>query len=247
MRKWVLGNWKMNGSTALLSRYKALFAEAREVTATPVGLALPYPYLGLAKIALAPYGVLLGAQDVSAFKKEGAYTGEVSASILKDLSLDFALIGHSERRHYFKENNKLLKNKVQALATCNLRPVLCIGESMEERKQGTTKKKLQDQLSFLSELAPEETDKLILAYEPIWAIGTGVQAKNQEIEEVIHFIKEAALPKEGVNAKIPILYGGSVNAKNAAILAEIPSLGGFLVGGASLEPETLKKIINAAN
>ena len=209
MKKWVLGNWKMNGSTALLRRYETFFAQEMKIAKTPVGLALPYPYLGLAKAVLEPYGVLLGAQDVSAFKQQGAYTGEVSARMLKDVAVDFALIGHSERRGYFKEDNKLLKNKVQALVSCDIRPVLCIGESMEERKRGLTKQKLQKQLSFLGELTSAEIDKLILAYEPIWAIGTGEQAENQEIEEVIHFIREAALPKEGVNARIPILYGGS--------------------------------------
>ena len=175
----------------------------------------------------------LGAQNVSD-KECGAYTGEVSASQLKSLDVLYCLVGHSERRLYQQETNEQIKDKVKRLLSCNIIPILCIGETEQERNSHQEKQVIEKDLKeVLQELTPVEQQKIIIAYEPIWSIGTGIIPTTEEISEIIEFIK----------TKYPhnkVLYGGSANEKNIDELKSIPNLDGYLVGGLSLKPEQLK-------
>ena len=184
-------------------------------------------------IPFVPENILLGSQNVSKFV-EGAYTGEISARQLKSYNVKYAIVGHSERREYQKETNKDIQEKITRLKEENMIPILCIGETLEERQNQEFKRILQEELEIATEgLTEEEKQELIIAYEPIWSIGTGIIPSKEQIEEVFEFIKKDF-------PKTPVLYGGSANEENIEMLREISLIDGYLLGGLSLKPEKLK-------
>lgn len=187
------------------------------------------PYLSIFNIS----NIKLGSQDVSE-KEGGAYTGETSALQLKSLNITYCLVGHSERRTYFNETPDIIKIKIKNLLSQNIIPILCVGETKEEKHQGKTKELLSTQINYiLSTLSEEEKEKIIIAYEPIWSIGTGTIPTIDDIDDVLSCIREI-LPKN------KLLYGGSINEENVTSLQESKMINGYLLGGLSLKPEKLK-------
>ena len=245
-QKWVIGNWKMNGrlqnNNALMHRFRIL-PQADKVC---IGLAAPTVYLlqlhNAMQIVL-NNRILTCAQDVSRFPGNGAYTGEVSAEMMADTGVDIVLIGHSERSLYFGEKNEIQRQKMENVLSVGLIPLLCVGESLEERESGKAKEVIAHQLSILAGL---NTQDIAVAYEPVWAIGTGKVATVTQIAEMHTFIYEQILSLCGESVRIRVLYGGSVNAGNAADIFAVPCVDGALVGGASLAYDSFTAIINAA-
>lgn len=235
--KYVLANFKMNKtldeSKAWAEKICELVYKSSKKLNSKIGCAPSFPYIKTMKETLIGIEIYVGAQNMY-FEQKGAFTGEVSISQLKDLGVDFVIIGHSERRHIFGETNELIKKKVMAALQNNILPVLCVGETLEERKSEKTFKVIREQL----EAVPEGlNNKIIIAYEPVWAIGTGIAAKKEQIKEVVEFIRTK------LNLSIPILYGGSIDEKVAKDIADICD--GGLVGSASLDPEKFFRICNA--
>ena len=245
-QKWVIGNWKMNGrlqnNNALMHRFRIL-PQADKVC---IGLAAPTVYLlqlhNAMQIVL-NNRILTCAQDVSRFPGNGAYTGEVSAEMMADTGVDIVLIGHSERSLYFGEKNEIQRQKMENVLNVGLTPLLCVGESLEERESGKAKEVIAHQLSILAGL---NTQDIAVAYEPVWAIGTGKTASPEQAQQV-HAVLRAQLAAASDKApSIRLLYGGSMNAANAAQLLAQPDIDGGLVGGASLKAADFQAILAAA-
>ncbi|MEO7743864.1 MAG: triose-phosphate isomerase [Usitatibacter sp.] len=246
--KAVVGNWKLNGS--LSANEVLLGALLREIPREgPVACAVcvPGPYLAQARAALQGSGVAWGAQDVSRFDN-GAYTGEVSGAMLADLGCRYAIVGHSERRTIFGETDAMAAEKFAAARRAKLTPIFCVGETLEEREQSRTEAVLARQVDALLEhCGAKELDGTIVAYEPVWAIGTGRTASSAQADEAQAFIRGRIAAKDaGIAARLSILYGGSVKAANAAELFGMPNVDGGLVGGASLVAEEFVAIWRAA-
>lgn len=197
-----------------------------------VGIAPPFPFLKTVRDA-APVRVMVGAQDVF-WEEKGAFTGEVSAPMLRGLGVDFVIIGHSERRKHFGETDESVNRKLLAVLNAGLKPLVCVGETLEEREAGKAEKVVRRQIE--RGLAGANGD-LVLAYEPVWAIGTGVNATPDQASEMHAFIK-------GLVGDVLVLYGGSVTPENAGELASADGIDGFLVGGASLSPEKFSRIVS---
>jgi len=194
-------------------------------------------------------GIELGSQNVY-FEPEGAFTGETSVRMLKDCGVRYVIIGHSERRHIFNENNTSLNKKLHAVLDNGLIPIFCIGETLNDRNTGYTKTKLKEQLTKgLDGIKDQLMDRIVIAYEPVWAIGSGVNAKPKQVEDTHLQIREllAELFAGEAVKQIPILYGGSVKPENAKKLIEVEGIDGFLIGGSSLKLELLYKIIEIVN
>ena len=229
----VLGNWKSFGSNRCVDDfYQALTIHQHK--STQWGIAFPYPYCQAASTKRQGW---VGAQNVSAFG-EGAYTGEIHAAMLTDCGCQFALVGHSERRQYFNEPSSQLVDKINALHEAGLTAVYCIGETLEQRDAGQLMQVLQDQLRVLDGLSNPE--QLWVAYEPVWAIGTGRAATRQDAQDAHTIIRNAL--KGSPCHHVPTLYGGSVKPENAAALARETEVGGFLIGGASLKADSFSEI-----
>ncbi len=246
-RKMVAGNWKMNGSRELVSVMRAsLHQFSNEV----IDIALFPPYLYLPEMAeqFQRTGLAYGAQNC-ADHLQGAYTGEISATMLAEMGCRYVILGHSERRTMYGETNTLIAKKVELAIASDLTPVLCIGETAEERDTNQTVNVLQKQLAAIISL-PESLKilpKLVIAYEPIWAIGTGKTATPELVQEIHSQIRQFLaqyLPTETQSNRL--LYGGSVKADNAAQLIAMPDIDGFLVGGASLDSTQFVSICQAA-
>jgi len=231
----------MNGN---LASNAALVSAMSEVPEIEVVLCVPYPYL--AQLQQRPNDFALGAQDVSEFAR-GAYTGEVSASMLADFGCRYAIVGHSERRALFGDDDRRVANKALMALEAGLVPIVCVGETLEEREAGKVQTVISGQLSMvLDVLGREPFAGVVLAYEPVWAIGTGRSATAEQAEEVHAFIR-AWLVGRGVEAgRVPILYGGSVKPDNAASLFAMPNVDGGLIGGASLVASDFMAICRAA-
>ncbi len=231
----VLGNWKMHGNLADNTKLlNALLAAPRAATTTQMGVCVPFPYLAQTALALSGSSIAWGAQDISVHA-QGAYTGEVSGGMLKDFSCHYVLVGHSERRAMHAESDQLVSDKARAALAAGLTPVVCVGESLAERDAGQAVSVITRQLAPVLALGSEAVLKMVIAYEPVWAIGTGRTATPEQAQEV-HAAIRAAL--KGVGAEqVQILYGGSVKAANAASLFAMPDIDGALVGGASLVAE----------
>jgi triosephosphate isomerase len=198
---------------------------------------------------LSDSGIELGSQNVY-FEPEGAFTGETSVRMLKDCGVRYVIIGHSERRHIFNENNTLLNKKLHVVLDNGLIPIFCIGETLNDRNTGYTKTKLKEQLTKgLDGFKEQSMDRIVIAYEPVWAIGSGVNAKPKQVEDTHLQIREllAELFADEAVKQIPILYGGSVKPENAKKLIEVEGIDGFLIGGSSLKLELLYKIIEIVN
>lgn len=244
----VVGNWKLNGSLgtneALL---EALRREIPREAATACAVCVPSPYLAQARALLDGSGIAWGAQDLSRYEK-GAYTGEVSGPMLADLGCRYVLVGHSERRTLFGETDALVAQKYAAARRAGLTPVFCVGETLEERDAGRTMEVVLRQVGFvMSRLEPEQRPRVVIAYEPVWAIGTGRTATPEQAQEVMAGIRDyqASYDRELADG-LRLLYGGSMNAGNAAELLAQPDIDGGLVGGASLKVDDFLAICQSA-
>ncbi len=236
MRKpLVAGNWKMNGSAeSIMALTQGLKDGMDQVASAEVAVCAPSIYIPLCQSQLQGSAITWGGQDVSV-QDSGAYTGETAASMLLDYGCTYAIVGHSERRTYHSETDELVADKANQAMGAGLIPILCVGETLEEREQGITEQVVARQMAaYLTKYGVSE--KLVVAYEPVWAIGTGKTATPEQAQEVHAFIRAqmAAVDAEAAQ-KVRILYGGSMNPKNAAELMAKPDIDGGLVGGASLK------------
>ncbi len=247
----IIGNWKMNGSQTANAQFLSALKEGVQHIGGPVGcsiaLCAPFPYLNQLQSSLKTSSIAWGAQDVSGYVG-GAYTGEVSAAMLNDFSCSYALVGHSERRQYHAESDATVVEKVLRLLEVGIVPVVCVGETLQERNDGLTEFVAGRQLnSVLSVLDAATASKLVIAYEPVWAIGTGVTATPDMAQQVHAFLRnQLALKEAALASKIPILYGGSMKPDNAPDLLQMPDIDGGLIGGASLKAAEFLSIIDAA-
>lgn len=243
MAKYVIGNWKLNPAT--LAQATMLATAIKEVVdgaGCQVGCTPSFVHLPAVSDILKASKAWVGVQDVCAFGATGAFTGDVSAVQAADLGAKFAIIGHSERRTYYQEDNVLFAKKIEQAVAADLVVVLCIGETKDEYEAGETLAVLDAQLAVLDDLAvPQEN--LLIAYEPVWAIGTGLTPTVDEVANTHRHIK-TALANKGLD-DICVLYGGSVNDKNAAEFANCEVVDGALVGGASLKAESFLVIVQA--
>lgn len=246
--KLVAANWKMNGDFSALAAWVAVMKESvPEEGGAQVVFIPPYPYLRAAVDALCRTQIGVGAQDVSAHVS-GAFTGEVSAGMLLECGCKYVLVGHSERRSMWSESDEIVAAKFEAATKVGLIPILCVGECLEERELGLTEKVVVGQLNgVLDRVGPTIFGAGVVAYEPVWAIGTGLTATPQQAQEVHGVIRSRlAACDDGLSEKTQILYGGSVKAGNATELFSMPDIDGGLVGGASLDAGEFAKIANAA-
>ena len=244
----IAGNWKMNMTASDTKKFaediKAIMPRAKWCD---VVVCVPAVNIPAAMKAFKDVRVSVGAQNVF-YEKSGAYTGEVSADMLKDLGVKYVIIGHSERRQYFGETDFTVNKKVLAALEAGLHPIICVGESLEQRELGITMELIALQVkSALAGVPAEKLRKCVIAYEPIWAIGTGKTATAEQANEVCHTIREciASVYSQAAADGITIQYGGSMNAGNAAELLAQPDVDGGLIGGASLKPVDFSKIIAA--
>jgi len=237
----------MNGSRTLANDLLSKLIITEPISAEVV-VCPPYPYLGQAQNILAQSSVKLGAQDVSEHEL-GAYTGEVSAGMLRELGCEYVLVGHSERREYWQESNELVARKSNLAIASGLIPVVCVGESEQQRNSGQTEAVVLAQLeAVLVGLGEENLSDLVVAYEPVWAIGTGNTATAEQVQEVHSIIRLSLGRVHQVLAdRVPILYGGSVNGTNANSLFSKKDVDGGLVGGASLDIDQFCTICAAAS
>ncbi|HRU06206.1 MAG TPA: triose-phosphate isomerase [Candidatus Brocadiia bacterium] len=250
MRKpFVAGNWKMNTSRATaVTLAKAVAGECASVPAVDVAVCPPFPYLQAVADALAGGPVALGGQNAY-FEKEGAFTGEVSPLMLKDIGCRYVILGHSERRHVMGEKDDLIARKVAACLDTGLQVILCVGELIEERRAGKTADVVKRQfLAGLEKVDASRMASVTIAYEPVWAIGTGETATPAQAQEVHKLIRGLASERfgAGVAQALRIQYGGSVKPENAAELMSQPDVDGALVGGAALKAASFVAIVKAA-
>ena len=244
-KKFIAGNWKMNTTKAsAVELAKAVAAAAPG--GVEVGIAPPFVYLDAVANAIGGSSVLVGAQDVY-FEKNGAFTGEISVDMLKDLAIKFVLTGHSERRHVLGESPELVGKKAHAVYAAGLTLVHCVGEKIEERDAGKTFAVVVAQLGELS-AAMADPDRLVIAYEPVWAIGTGRNATDEQAQEVHAFIRTTIGKRwnKDFADRVRIQYGGSMKPQNAQGLLQQPDVDGGLIGGASLKAQDFQAIVNAA-
>jgi len=249
--KIVAGNWKMNltfqEAEELLSEI-ADKLEKIELRDTEVVVCPPFPYLEMALDIAGESVFSVGSQNLSEYEK-GAYTGEVSAQMLASMDVDYCILGHSERRKYFGETDEIIARKVDQAIRHEFIPIVCVGELLSEREAGkhfdVVREQLEKGLFFLSE---DEFSSVVIAYEPVWAIGTGVNATPAQAQEMHAYIRQLIESRYGkdVADETPILYGGSCNASNAAEIFAQPDVDGGLIGGASLKAEEFVKIVEAA-
>ena len=243
--KVVVGNWKLNGSLAGNEQLlKQLLADIPKGGPATCAVCVPYAYLAQARDVLKGSAIRWGSQDCSRFEK-GAYTGDVSAKMVAEFGSRHAIVGHSERRTVFGDTDAHVAEKYSQAKRAGLTPIFCVGETLEEREKGSTEAVLARQVDAL--LAKDSLDGGIVAYEPVWAIGTGKTATSAQAQEAHAFIRgRIAAKSKDVAARLPILYGGSVKAANAAELFAMPDVDGGLIGGASLVAEEFVSIWRAA-
>lgn len=245
----IVGNWKMyKGAEEGAKAAREVARLTASVRGTEVGIAPPFTALYAVKRALEGSAVKLCAQDVF-WEPQGAFTGEISPTMLADLGCQYCIVGHSERRTYFQETDELVNKKVRALLEHQIIPILCVGETLPERDSGEASQKVIRQVEMgLMGLSPEEIGKVVIAYEPIWAIGTGRNATPAQAEEIHAIIRALLVRLAGEEARsVRILYGGSVKPENASALLAEENIDGALVGGASLDPENFAKIVRFAH
>jgi len=247
-RKLVIGNWKMNGSLAGNSVLLRGIVEGHAAGGADLAVCVPAPYLAQCQAELSGTPVAWGAQDVSAYAA-GAYTGEMAASMLQEFGCRYVIVGHSERRAYHHESNELVAQKAHAALNAGLTPVVCVGETLEEREAGRTNVVVCAQLqAVLDVLENPALDKIVLAYEPVWAIGTGKTATPALAQEVHAALrKQVAVRSADAAAKVQILYGGSMKPENARDLMAQLDIDGGLIGGASLKAQDFLAIAKAGN
>jgi len=244
----VAGNWKMNGSTAAnAALIFGIVSGVPEGSGFRLLVCPPLPYLAPVAEQLTGSNVALGAQNVSEHEA-GAFTGETAASMLKDLGCEYVIVGHSERRAMYGETSAIVAAKFQAAQVAGLKPILCVGETLAERESGTTEKVINEQLdAVLGSAGIDAFASAVIAYEPVWAIGTGMTATPEQAEDVHRHIR-ARLAKRNADlaSRVQILYGGSMKGENAAGLLSMPDIDGGLIGGASLKASDFLAIAKAA-
>lgn len=249
-KKLVVGNWKMHGN--LLENKRLLELVITSVSnmheKAQFAVCVPFPYLPSVQTMLQNTSISWGAQNLSQFDK-GAYTGEVSSVMLNDFACDFVIVGHSERRALYGETNEVVAEKCAAAQRAGIMPILCVGETYEQREAEITEKIIKEQLDAIIQLIGADFfNKAVIAYEPVWAIGTGKTASPQQAQDVHAFIRKMIADQNRVIAdRLLILYGGSVKANNAHELFMMPDIDGGLIGGASLVADDFVAICRAAS
>jgi triosephosphate isomerase len=240
----IVGNWKMHGSHTANAELLAGIVGGRPYL-SDVAVCVPFPYLSQAAVALAATDIRWGAQDCSSHE-QGAYTGEVSAAMLQEFGCRYAIVGHSERRQYHGESDQLVADKAKAALARGVTPIVCVGETLAQRESGDTEVVVKRQLSVVIHALAHCAGEMVVAYEPVWAIGTGRTATPEQAQAV-HALLRAQLAAATPRASdMKILYGGSVKPDNAATLFEQPDIDGGLVGGASLKAADFVAICRAA-
>ena len=245
-RKLIAGNWKMNGS---LAQNQALLQSVRDGLPSPacaVAVCVSAPYLAQVSELLRGSGIDLGAQDVSAHE-QGAYTGEVSAPMLRDFGTRYAIVGHSERRLYHAESDDAVAQKAQRTLACGITPIVCVGETLAQREAGQTEEVVKRQLATVIHLIGHCISEIAIAYEPVWAIGTGKTASPEQAQAVHSVLRTQLRAATPHPERVHILYGGSMNAGNAAALLSMPDIDGGLIGGAALKAADFLTIIRAGS
>ena len=242
--KLVVGNWKMHGSRPANAELLAGILAARPYAAD-VAVCVPFPYLGETEATLAASGIGWGAQDCSAHE-QGAYTGEVSAAMLAECGCRYAIVGHSERRAYHAESDSLVADKAAAALAHGVTPIVCVGETLAERDAGRTEEVFARQLAAAIDKLGERVAGIVVAYEPVWAIGTGRTATPAQAQQVHRALRAQLQAAAAGGGGVRILYGGSVKPDNAAELFGQPDIDGGLIGGASLKAVDFVTICRAA-
>ncbi len=245
-RKVIAGNWKMNMLPGEAIEFITELEPLVKDTKNEVILCVPYTDLFYALLTAQNTNIKIGAQNMH-FEEKGAYTGEVSGKMLKSINVEYVIIGHSERRQYFNETDETVNKKIKAAFANGLKPIVCVGETLEQREAGKTVEIITKQTELALEgLTDEQVKKTIIAYEPIWAIGTGKTATSEDANNSIKEIRNkiADIYGKDVAEEVIIQYGGSVKSTNAKELFEMSDIDGGLVGGASLKAEEFSKIVN---
>jgi triosephosphate isomerase len=245
MKKLIAGNWKMNGSLeANAALVQALLMDA-SAWACDVAVCVPPVYLAQVQALLQGSRLNLGAQDVSTHEA-GAFTGEVSASMLKDFGVRYCIVGHSERRQYHQESDATVALKAQRALAAGITPIVCVGETLAQREAGLTEEVVKRQLAAVVHTNGHCISEIVLAYEPVWAVGTGKTASPQQAQQVHHVLRTHLQAASQHADRVRILYGGSMNASNAAGLLAQPDIDGGLIGGAALQAAAFLSIVAAA-
>ena len=249
-KKIVAANWKMNMMQAESARFvESLLLEIGDVADVEVVIVPPFTAIAKVMEALGnAQNIKVGAQNMH-WERSGAFTGEISAAQLRDLFVHYVVLGHSERRRLFGETDEIVNRKVRAAHEASLRPIVCVGETLKQRDRGNVDKILSIQLrSSLAGLGPKELQETVIAYEPVWAIGTGRNATPEQAQEAHAFIRRTLrdMADDTTAERLRIQYGGSVKPENARDLMSQPDIDGALVGGASLDPRSFAQIVNAA-
>ena len=245
-RKVIAGNWKMNMLPNEAIEFIEKLTPLVKNTENEAILCVPYTDLFYCLMNVQGTNIKIGAQNMH-WEEKGAYTGEISGKMLKSIGVEYVIIGHSERRQYFAETDETVNKKIKAAFENGLKPIVCVGETLEQRENGETVKIITDQIQkALDGLTKEQVEKTIIAYEPIWAIGTGKTATKEEANEAIKEIRNKIkeIYGEDVANEVIIQYGGSVKSSNAKEIFGMSDIDGGLIGGASLKPEEFEKIVN---
>lgn len=247
MRKpFIMGNWKMFKTTGEAVAFAEEFKKLYQTSDVQAGVSAPFTQLSALKEAFKGTDIKVGAQNMH-FAENGAYTGEISADMLNELEIEYCIIGHSERRQYFNETDESVNKKLQTALKHNITPILCVGEVLEERDAGKEFDVVKKQtVAALSNLTAEQVATLVIAYEPVWAIGTGRNATPEQANEMCGYIRKVIedLYGDDVSEQVIIQYGGSVKPANASELMNMEEIDGALVGGASLVPADFIEIVN---
>lgn len=245
--KFIAGNWKMNKTVAETRQFIRELIPLVAGVKNRVALCVPYTDLAAAVEETKGTNIAVGAQNVH-WAESGAFTGEISVAMLKEIGVEYVVIGHSERRQYFGETDETVLKRTLAALGGGLKPIVCVGETLAERESGKTRDVLARQISEgLKDVSAPDIGSVVIAYEPVWAIGTGKTATNDEANEAIGFIRSLLAEKYGKDAAdgVYIQYGGSMNEKNAEALLSMSEIDGGLIGGASLVPQKFETIIKA--
>ncbi|MFY7698450.1 MAG: triose-phosphate isomerase [Legionella sp.] len=246
-QKWVIGNWKMNGTRAMTSQLLNDLIDSLPNPPCHVAVLPPAIYLSLAQDKLAKTSLKWGGQNIYP-QDSGAFTGELSPIMMSDFGCSLVLVGHSERRQLFFEQEKFVAEKFHQVKDHGMIPILCIGETLEQHEQKLTYDVLRNQLLSVTQNRPDCFENVIIAYEPIWAIGTGKTPNPESIQDIHRYLRSLLVSKDKNNAdNVPIIYGGSVNEKNAGSLFKMPDIDGALVGGASLNSTKFVEIVKCIN
>ncbi|MGO1818469.1 MAG: triose-phosphate isomerase [Senegalia sp. (in: firmicutes)] len=244
-RPIIAGNWKMNKTISEGVDFVKEIKHLGDNTDVEVVVCVPFVSLLSVKKELEASNIKLGAQNIH-FEENGAYTGEISPLMLKEIGVDYAIIGHSERREYFNETNETVNKKVKSSLAHDIKPIVCVGETLEEREDNSAKEKIKTQITKgLEGISKDDMKNIVLAYEPIWAIGTGKTASSEDANEMISYIRNLIRDKydEEISEEVRIQYGGSVKPNNVTEIMNEPDIDGALVGGASLKKDDFTELV----